>query len=175
MLKSYNIFVDSARGTTLNLHEQAPSGGVVRVSLKSLSVTGSFDLDAADRSVYLRVDAPTNNLESKELAGAENIVGDDLIHSDILGSVQVTSGAGPFSWRAWIPNERSFEVSGSLQSLTLRLTDHRNRALVSTDGSDVGFSCTIGVEVLIKHNVRTLGYGPSPNPVDPKDSKLYIP
>eukprot|EP00962_Isochrysis_galbana_P061260 scaffold36309_cov148-Isochrysis_galbana.AAC.3 len=87
----------------------------------------------------------------------------------------VTSGAGPFSWRAWIPNERSFEVSGSLQSLTLRLTDHRNRALVSTDGSDVGFSCTIGVEVLIKHNVRTLGYGPSPNPVDPKDSKLYIP
>jgi hypothetical protein len=42
MLKSYNIFVDSDRGRTLNIHEQAPSGGVVRVSLKSLTVTRSF-------------------------------------------------------------------------------------------------------------------------------------
>jgi len=175
MIKSYNIFVDSVRGTTLNLHEQAPSGGVVRVSLKSLSVTGSIDLDVVDRSVYLRVDGRTNNLESKELAGAENIVGDDLIHSDILGSVQISSGSGPFTWRAWIPYERSFEVSGSLQSLSLRLTDHRNRSLVTTDGSDVVFACTIGVELLIKHNIKTLGYGPSPNPVDPKESKLSIP
>lgn len=87
----------------------------------------------------------------------------------------VTSGAGPFSWRAWIPNERCFEVAGSLQSLSLRLTDDRNRALVTTNGSDVGFSCTIGVELLVKHNIKTLGYGPSPNPVDPKDSKLYVP
>eukprot|EP00962_Isochrysis_galbana_P057342 scaffold29666_cov106-Isochrysis_galbana.AAC.4 len=45
MIKSYNIFVDSVRGTTLNLHEQAPSGGVVRVSLKSLYVKGLIDLD----------------------------------------------------------------------------------------------------------------------------------
>jgi hypothetical protein len=33
MLKSYNVFLDSERGRTINLHEQAPSGGVVRVSL----------------------------------------------------------------------------------------------------------------------------------------------
>jgi hypothetical protein len=38
VVKSYKVFHDSTRGTTLNLHETAPTGGVVRCSLKSLQV-----------------------------------------------------------------------------------------------------------------------------------------
>lgn len=54
MLKSYNVFVDSVRGTTLNLHEQAPSGGVVRVSLKSLYVSSLANITTPVQMVYLR-------------------------------------------------------------------------------------------------------------------------
>jgi hypothetical protein len=302
MLKSYNVFVDSSRGTTLNIHEQAPSGGVVRVSLKSLTIPRTFsnissakrrfinigvapagavitlafiaslseetlpvaiyttkrqiidamvaivrrvmqaydaaalveyvdgvvqitsnmgangdrlyilttsagdssdglshvlgiptsnrveaettfalspdtvDLTQVAQAVYLRIDSPTNNLESRELAGVEDDSPyDELRHSDILGSVQLTRGEGAFNWRAFIPNERSFEVGGSLQSLQLRLTDHRNVPLEEFAESDVPFQCVIGVEVLIKHNIRTLGYGPVIPPVDAKSSRIYVP
>jgi hypothetical protein len=244
MLKSYNIFVDSDRGRTLNLYEQAPSGGVVRVSLKSLSVARSFsNMTVSQRGsirmavapvgssffqvaanvdnalllpaaiyltrehvvnaiydmaeavvkaydpaavvtrnqqsgidfenstisadgkalyvlffdipdpiidtgyypllgtirhistddpfangfyinpdyinmavipshVYLRTDAaPGHNLESPSLAGqAGSSPYTDMHHSDILGSVALTRGENPFTWRAYIKDERCFDA-----------------------------------------------------------------
>jgi hypothetical protein len=55
-----------------------------------------------------------------------------------------------------------------VQSIKLRLTDDRNNALPD----DVHFSCTLGVEVFNQHDIRQLGYGPAPSPVDPKDEKI---
>jgi hypothetical protein len=91
-------------------------------------------------------------------------------HSDILGSVELTRGENPFTWRAFIRDERCFDVQHALQSLTLRLTDHRNVPLPD----DVRFSCTLGVEVSIQHDIRQLGYGPAPSPVDAKDEKILL-
>jgi hypothetical protein len=55
MLKSYNVFVDSSRGATLQLHEQAPSGGVVRVSLKSLTIPRTFSNIASAERRFINI------------------------------------------------------------------------------------------------------------------------
>jgi hypothetical protein len=304
MLKSYTVFVDSDRGRTLKLHEQAPSGGVVRVSLKSLTVARGFSnlteeqresikvaiapigstaiqvlfngttsdmlpasvyltsedvinavydvaeavvkaydpaavvtrcntsgldfanstipgsgnalfviflpiadpiidtstypimdgyrhidtedafangffirpelirLGAIPHHVHLRTDVgPGHNLESPSLAGQlESSPHTDMHHSDILGSAALTRGENSFTWRAFIKDERCSDAQHSLQSLTLRLTDHRNNPLPDT----VHVVCTLGVEVFIQHDIRQLGYGPAPSPVDPKDEKILL-
>jgi hypothetical protein len=74
-------------------------------------------------------------------------------------------------WRAFIKDERCFDAQHSLQSLTLRLTDHRSNPLPDS----VHFSCVLGVDVFIQHDIRQLGYGPAPSPVDPKDEKILMP
>jgi hypothetical protein len=61
------------------------------------------------QEVYLRVDITTNNLESKLLAGQLDATHDDLVHSDILGKVQLTRGEAAHSWRALIKGESSFD------------------------------------------------------------------
>jgi hypothetical protein len=279
ILKSYNVFVESLLGSTINLHEQAPSGGVIRVSLKNLLVPRSFtntrkkleDLSfvagdtlagamtqeyltangeannrppvgiytTADQifealtskartaielvggtltqlsqynftvtmptgktfylvnksgdpwqvatniwqgpltntimqlsfqEVYLRVDITTNNLESKLLAGQLDATHDDLVHSDILGKVQLTRGEDAHSWRALIKGESSFDVHGSLQQLNLRLTDDVNTPI---DGAE--FSCVLGVEGIVLQDIPNLGHNPAPNPTNPKTNTLLEP
>jgi hypothetical protein len=122
--------------------------------------------------VYLRTDAgPGHNIESPGLAGqADASPYTDMRHSDILGSVALTRGENTFTWRAFIKDERCFDAQHALQSLTLRLNDHRNAPL----SDDVHFSCTLGVKVFIQHDIRRLGYGPTPSPVDPKDEKILL-
>jgi hypothetical protein len=107
----------------------------------------SIILAAIPSHVYLRTDAgPGHNLESPSLAGqADSSPYTDMHHSDILGSVALTRGANPFTWRAYIRDERCFDAQHALQSIKLRLTDHRNNPLPD----DVHFSCTLGVEVFI--------------------------
>jgi hypothetical protein len=92
----------------------------------------------------------------------------DMHHSDIRGSVAYTRGENAYTWRAFIKDERCFDAQHSLQSITLRLTDHRNVPLPE----DVHFSCVLGVDVFIQHDIRQLGYGPAPSPVDPKTNKI---
>jgi hypothetical protein len=62
----------------------------------------------------------------------------DMRHSDILGSVALTRGENPFTWRAFIKDERCFDAQHALQSITLRLTNHHNVPLPG----NVHFSCT---------------------------------
>jgi hypothetical protein len=84
--------------------------------------------------------------------------------------VALTRGENPFTWRAYIRDERSFDAQHSLQFITLRLTDHSNVTL----SDSVHISYTLGLEVFIQHDIRQLGYGPAPSPVDPKDEKILL-
>jgi hypothetical protein len=92
-----------------------------------------------------------------------------MYHSDILGSAALTRGENAFTWRAYIKDEHCFDAQHSLQSITLRLTDHRNNPILAH------FTCTLGVEVFVQHAIRQLGYGPAPSPVDPKTNKILLP
>jgi hypothetical protein len=152
-----------------------PLGSLPAQTSSSTSITiplSAVDLSSAMTHVYLRTDAgPGHNLETPNLAGqADASPYTDMRHSDILGSVELMRGENPFTWRAFIRDERCFDVQHALQSLTLRLTDHRNVPLPD----DVRFSCTLGVEVFIQHDIRQLGYGPALSRVDPKDEKILL-
>jgi hypothetical protein len=131
-----------------------------------------INLGAIPSHIYLRTDAgPGHNLESPSLAGqADSSPYTDMHHTDILGSVALTRGENLYTWRAFIKDERCFDAQHSLQSITLRLTDHRNNTIADS----VHFTCTLGVEVFIQHNIRQVGYGPAPSPVDPKTNKILL-
>lgn len=118
---------------------------------------------------YLRVDGATNNLESKELSTANVDPNDDeLIQSDVLAAIPFVGGANPYSYHARVKNESSFVNSTAVQSLELRITDHRNEPIQNISALTVSWSAVLQVELVINHSVPTLGYGPAPNPVDPK-------
>lgn len=126
---------------------------------------------------YLRVDGATNNLESKELSTANVDPNDDeLIQSDVLAAIPFAGGINPFSYQARVKNESSFANRTGVQSLELRLTDHRNEPIQNISALTVSWSAVLHIELVVDHSVPTLGYGPSPNPVDPKLSgNVYRP
>jgi hypothetical protein len=168
-LSQYNFNVTMPAGKTFYFVNNSGDPWQVATNIWQDPLTNTI-MELAFQEVYLRVDITTNNLESKLLAGQLGEMHDDLIHSDILGKVQLTSCEDAHSWRALIKGESSFDVHGSLQQLTLRVTDDVNAAI---DGAE--FSCVLGVKSIVLHDIPNLGHIPAPSPTNPKTNTLLEP
>eukprot|EP00967_Tisochrysis_lutea_P101786 scaffold152924_cov30-Tisochrysis_lutea.AAC.2 len=101
---------------------------------------------------------------------------DELLQSDVLAAIPFVGGVNPYSYHARVKNESSFMNATAVQSLELRLTNHRNEPIQNISALTVSWSAVLQVELVINHSIQPAGYGQTPTRVNPKlTGNIYRP